>query len=406
MDQKRNILIVDDNEVFLKMAVLKIGNSYKEGNFITAKSGREALEILQKKSIDLLITDVYMPGMNGFQLLIRARRLIPGLKVIMMTAYYSQELHERAFNYGSLAYIEKPFKVESMCELLRRSFDEGRKKFTGEMQGIEISDIIQLNCIAKLNNVVQIDCHGNKGSIYFEKGEIVHASYNGVEGEEALKEILIFDSGYFSTKKITNSPKKTIFKNWQQLLLELMVSIDESRGGVKVSRNLIYVEDREDSQAKTKGSGGKTRVLVVDDSKISTKLLINILASDKGLDIIGDAGNGKEALALVKKLRPDVITVDMQMPLMDGITFLKKIMSERPTPVVVISGSSEDDEIKKECMDYGAVDFIHKSDIKDALKDETCRREFIDRIKDSAKASKEKLLEVRRGSTVETNGSL
>jgi CheY-like chemotaxis protein len=239
----RTILIVDDNANFLKVFALKIAQHYPAGRFLTAQSGFRALELIETNDIDLLITDVYMPKMHGFDLLLKARRINPQLKVIMMTAYYSRKLHDKAFQYGSLAYIEKPFKIEQMLDLIVRTFEVEKRKFTGDVVGIEVSDIVQLNCLAKLDNTVFFTSNDKTGIIFFEKGEIVHAVCGEQEGEEALRTIVAFDGGSFYTRKNLAPPKKTVNRKWEQLLLELFVSLDEEKAGRPGHHDFVYREN-------------------------------------------------------------------------------------------------------------------------------------------------------------------
>ncbi|TCS38457.1 two-component system chemotaxis response regulator CheB [Paucimonas lemoignei] len=85
---------------------------------------------------------------------------------------------------------------------------------------------------------------------------------------------------------------------------------------------------------------GRTRVLVVDDSASVRELLVHILAADPAIDIVGCAADGEEALRMVQEKRPDVITMDLHMPNLDGIEATRLIMQACPTPVVIVSGSA------------------------------------------------------------------
>lgn len=104
------------------------------------------------------------------------------------------------------------------------------------------------------------------------------------------------------------------------------------------------------------------RVLVVDDSAFMRKALKRMLNSDPMIRVVGDAKEGRECLEKVKELKPDVITLDVRMPGMDGIEVLEKIMEEAPTPVLMISSlTSEGGELTLKALEVGAVDFIDKS---------------------------------------------
>ena len=103
-------------------------------------------------------------------------------------------------------------------------------------------------------------------------------------------------------------------------------------------------------------------VLVVDDSGFFRKRLSEILSSTGELQVVATASNGQEALQLVEKHRPDVITMDYEMPVMDGITAVRRIMETRPTPVLMFSSLTyEGARVTLDALEAGAVDFLPKN---------------------------------------------
>jgi two-component system chemotaxis response regulator CheB len=111
------------------------------------------------------------------------------------------------------------------------------------------------------------------------------------------------------------------------------------------------------------------KVLVVDDSSFFRRRLTEILKKDRGLEVIGAANNGKEAVELVKRLKPDVITMDIEMPVMDGISAVKAIMAENPTPILMFSSlTKEGAQATLDALDAGAMDFLPKK-FEDIAKD-------------------------------------
>jgi two-component system chemotaxis response regulator CheB len=105
------------------------------------------------------------------------------------------------------------------------------------------------------------------------------------------------------------------------------------------------------------------RALVVDDSAFNRGALSQMLAAGNGIEVAGTACDGVDAIGKVLKLAPDVITLDLEMPNMDGFTFLRWLMKERPTPVLVISSRSDSRSVLR-ALELGAVDFLAKPEAR------------------------------------------
>jgi two-component system chemotaxis response regulator CheB len=103
------------------------------------------------------------------------------------------------------------------------------------------------------------------------------------------------------------------------------------------------------------------RVLIVDDSVFNRRSITEILSTSPDVEIVGKAADGEEALRLVAMLRPDVITLDLEMPRMDGFTLLRILMTKFPTPVIVVSSYSQKENVFK-ALELGALDFVAKPD--------------------------------------------
>jgi two-component system, chemotaxis family, protein-glutamate methylesterase/glutaminase len=106
---------------------------------------------------------------------------------------------------------------------------------------------------------------------------------------------------------------------------------------------------------------GTLRVLVTEDSVVARALLTSIINRDPGLEVVGEARDGEQAVELTAKLKPDVITMDVHMPKMDGLEATRRIMSETPTPIVVISAiDPKDVRLSFEALDSGALAVLAK----------------------------------------------
>ncbi len=106
-------------------------------------------------------------------------------------------------------------------------------------------------------------------------------------------------------------------------------------------------------------SQAKLRALVVDDSAYNRRTITAMLQAQQGVEVVGRAMNGKEALRMAFDLVPDVITLDLEMPEMDGFSFLRLLMTKRPTPVLVVSSYSQRENVFR-ALELGALDFIAK----------------------------------------------
>lgn len=104
---------------------------------------------------------------------------------------------------------------------------------------------------------------------------------------------------------------------------------------------------------------GKIRILVVDDSAYHRRTLVKIISSDSGLEVVGTAADGEEAIRQVVNLKPDLVTLDLEMPRMDGFTFLRWLMRNYPRPVLVVTSRESNRSVFK-ALDFGAVDFVVK----------------------------------------------
>jgi len=134
----------------------------------------------------------------------------------------------------------------------------------------------------------------------------------------------------------------------------------------------------------------KIKVLIVDDSLLTRKVLSGIIESDPDLKLVGTANDGKFAVGKIPFLKPDIITLDVNMPLMDGLTTLQQIMQKYPTPIIMVSAATKEDaETTIKALELGAVDFIAKPEGDSDVS--VISRQLVEKIKNSAKIKVEKL---------------
>ncbi|MCH8868964.1 MAG: chemotaxis response regulator protein-glutamate methylesterase, partial [Chloroflexi bacterium] len=157
----------------------------------------------------------------------------------------------------------------------------------------------------------------------------------------------------------------------------------------------------------------KVRVLVVDDSAFARKAISKIIDSDSDLQVVGTARDGQDAFEQVKSLKPDVVTLDVTMPNVDGLQALDLIMSEVPTPVVMLSAmTGENTSTTIEALEKGAVDFFLKPSAISPAGRTVEASDLVTKIKTASKISPSRLKVMRKvksaksGGLAATNGKL
>jgi len=133
-------------------------------------------------------------------------------------------------------------------------------------------------------------------------------------------------------------------------------------------------------------AGQKIRVLIVDDSAFMRKVLFSILTADPGIEIVGEARDGRDAVTQAESLKPDVITMDINMPHMDGLQATEVIMSSQPRPIVIVSSESRDGaDITLKALELGAIDFVAKPSSGVDLDMNSVREELVRKIRMASK---------------------
>jgi two-component system, chemotaxis family, protein-glutamate methylesterase/glutaminase len=130
----------------------------------------------------------------------------------------------------------------------------------------------------------------------------------------------------------------------------------------------------------------RTRVLIVDDSAFMRKVLEEMIRSDPRLEVVGQAKDGREAIAMAQTLQPDVMTMDINMPRMDGLEATQHIMMQNPRPILIVSSESREGAASTlRALDLGAIDFVTKPSSGIDLDMKTVRDELLTKLRMAAK---------------------
>jgi len=222
----KKVLIVDDEETLTWSMAKSLAKDKDKYEVMIANNGREALQLLKVNKIDLVISDIRMPDINGLDLLVIVKKEYPETKVIIMTAYGSSDVQKEANQRGSLFYIEKPFEISDIRKIIIDLI--GKKRgFQGKVVGLQLTDIIQMNCLSRLTTALIVTRDGEKGIIYFNEGEVVHAECGSQKGTDAFYRILSWQEGEFVSNIGFVPPVQTIYQSWEHLLVEAMRRDDD-----------------------------------------------------------------------------------------------------------------------------------------------------------------------------------
>lgn len=231
MVKRQKILILDDEQDILEIYQEILARLPSQPEIHTADNGPRALALLESESFSLLLVDLRMPQMDGFQVLAIVRRKFPTLRVAVVTGAEDEQFRARAYAMGVDLYVEKPKTgkeiinfVDCIESLLERETQGG---FRG-VQSKTLVDIIQLECLTQSSVILKITSAAGEGRIWIQKGEIIDATTGDSLGKEAFQEMLSWRAGNFEILPSELPRPRTIYESYEGLLMETAQALDES----------------------------------------------------------------------------------------------------------------------------------------------------------------------------------
>jgi len=187
----KNILLVDDETNFLLSLADMLRANEDEFSVQTAGNGKDAADIIDNESIDLVVTDLNMPIMDGFELMAHISQVNSELPVIAMTAYGTPEMESRLRNMGAFQYIEKPIDFDSLLQKIKDGLKTGSTK--GHVAGISLPSFMQLLEMDKKTCTLHIKSGKHRGDMFFKQGELISARTGNLTSQDAAFEIINWD---------------------------------------------------------------------------------------------------------------------------------------------------------------------------------------------------------------------
>lgn len=263
----KKILVVDDEDDMLWMLQRNLNKNMDDVEILAAHSGEEALELLGKNKIDLVITDINMPGISGLDLLLEIKNLYHKTEVMIMTAYPSSGYKDAAMSNGSLKFIEKPFDINDLRKQVKDVLSRD-EYFKGVVDGIELMDIVQFNGLSKSTSALNVKTKNAEGMIFFKDGNVTHAMCDQETGEDAFYKILAFQGGTIENLRGVEPPMISIRKNTEALLLEGATRVDHTKKRKneknKSKAGLAPIHEGESPAADS----GPAEIQTIEDEKV------------------------------------------------------------------------------------------------------------------------------------------
>ena len=259
------MLIVDDEEDILWGLSGELSRQGLE--VMTASKGTEALDLLKKGKVDFLITDIRMPDISGVELLLKARELHPELKVIVMTAYGSEDIKNEVMRKGAISYLEKPFDFEQLLNLLKE-----KEKEKGTLAEWELTEVLQLLSMEGKTATIKVETSEGEGRIVMVEGEVYDSQLGKLRGEEAFIKILGHVSAPFQVSWEVEKPEKTIEKPLYALLLEAIAGQEElqTKEALKELKELLEEEEKLAEMEGLELEGEKEEEELIEEEPFST----------------------------------------------------------------------------------------------------------------------------------------
>ena len=221
----KKILLVDDEKTFLLSFTEGLQARNPKLQIFNASDGQEALDILCTKTIDLVVTDLNMPVMDGFHLLAAMNKEFPNIPIIVMTAFSTPEIEERLNSLWTGRFLEKPLEIASLESTIKDVLDQSTNGF---LQGITLPAFMQIIAMEGKSCTLIIRSEDNVGTFYLLNGEFIDAETESLEGEEAAYMIFSWSDVTIKVKNAVWKRKQRIKSSLPKILLESSLHQDET----------------------------------------------------------------------------------------------------------------------------------------------------------------------------------
>lgn len=347
MSDISKILIVDDDPPFVR-DLCGVLEAYGQYEVLAASSKGDEIFALKKEKIAVLVVNLNARRLDALQVLSlvsTAYRHVQCIVLLDQNHPLLGKISACPVKDSIFLYIAKPASLEiigcAVLEALQRLDENDYLPGIAAARVVSFFEVLRRTC-----RVVVRFGSKKQGLLDFADGVLINAVCEKKKGLEAAQEIFDWPPLGFTIATEEYEVETTITPSDLET--------------VRVTSRL----KREANERNTFGSAAleqKITLFIVDDSRMMRKVIANIFKDDPFVKVVGEAENGEEALELIPQLKPDVVTLDVEMPVMDGLKTIKRLMIQAPTPTVMLSSMTQDGAaVTFDALKYGAVDFVAK----------------------------------------------
>lgn len=208
----------------------------RDFEILTAQNGEEAAYLMTEHAIDLIISDLEMPVMDGFQLLEYIDKNYPGTPVFIMTAFGSEGIEEKVLALGAFKYFEKPLNMDVLTDAVFEQLNAGAE---GRISGISLSSFLQLMEMEKKTATIRISSGDKTGNLYFREGNLINAATEQLRGVKAAHELLTWDKIVIEVEGICRKRENVIKQPLMNVLMTAMQIRDEKESEKKDAKTAL-----------------------------------------------------------------------------------------------------------------------------------------------------------------------
>ena len=302
----KNVLVVDDERSFLLSLQAGLRQYASRFATLTAANGRDAVEVMKRSKVDLVVTDLHMPVMDGFELLAKMARDHPHVPVMIMTAYSTPDIKHRVEELGSFRVHEKPIDFKELADSVLSSLSETD---AGYLKGITLPAFLQLVEAERKTCTLKVTSKGMSGFLYFRDGVLLEATTSTARGESAAHAVLSWDDVAIEISGICKVTVNNIGKSVHHVVMEGMRLKDERKraapagapaGGTRAAVTALAPPFPASPDSGGAGSGGREdrmatiRSILTEFTKLQGVAAVCLVGRD-GFLLDSIAGRGIDA---------------------------------------------------------------------------------------------------------------